>query len=418
MSRPKKTLFNPPAYRLHRASGQGIVTIDHHDHYLGAYGTPGSMQRYHALIAQWGAASPSTAPAATVTAPIVPATAPPVVPDGITVAELVDRFLIHADTYYRQPGGGLTTEIRNINRAIKPLLALFSRTAADAFRPTMLKLVRDEAAKFLPTAKEHTRRTGRRVRTAINKDMSRIRMIFAWGVENELVRPETYGALKLVKGLRAYRCDAPEAEPVKAVPIEHVKAIKPYVARQIWALVELQRLTGARPGELLGLRPVDIDTTASPWTFTPTAHKTAHHGIKRTIYFGPKAQGILEGFIRGRRVDAYLFNPREAERDRHDKAGVHRRPNQKPNAKKTGRKVRDHYDRDGYTRAIARACVKARIPDWHPNQLRHLAATELRRKYGIDAAQTILGHRLGSAITEVYAEANQDKARGIMRKIG
>src|SRR5262249_5974082 len=53
---------------------------------------------------------------------------------------------------------------------------------------------------------------------------------------------------------------------------------------------------------------------------------------------------------------------------------------------------------------------------WHPNQLRHNAATEIRRRYGIEVAQTILGHKLGSGITEIYAEANVKKAKGIMAK--
>ena len=55
---------------------------------------------------------------------------------------------------------------------------------------------------------------------------------------------------------------------------------------------------------------------------------------------------------------------------------------------------------------------------WSPNQLRHNFATRMRRQYGIDVAQTIMGHRLGSAVTEIYAEANVEKAVEIMAKIG
>lgn len=418
MARPKKSLLDLPKYRLHRGSGNAVVELSGKTHYLGTYGSPESLAKYHALIAAWGTASPSTPPPSTPTSTSTVVPVAPAAPDTITVSELVDRFLLHADSYYRHPDGTPTAETWAFSRVVKPLLAMFGRMAADAFRPTALKLLRDELMKVVPSAKSPTKQAGYRVRTAVNKDISRVRMIFSWGVENELVKPETYGALRLVKGLRAYRCEAPESEAVRPVPIKHVTAIKPYVSRQIWALVELQRLTGARPGELVLLRPVDIDTTTKPWAFSPSMHKTAHHGHRRTIYFGPKAQGILEAFIKGRKIDAFLFNPKEAERERHAKAEVHRRRHQKPNAKKTGRKVRDRYDREGYARAIARACRKANVPPWHPNQLRHLAATELRRKFGIEAAQTILGHRLGSAITEVYAESNADKARGIIRRIG
>ena len=34
----------------------------------------------------------------------------------------------------------------------------------------------------------------------------------------------------------------------------HIDAIKPFVSRQVWALVQLQLLTGARAGELVGMR--------------------------------------------------------------------------------------------------------------------------------------------------------------------
>jgi integrase len=55
---------------------------------------------------------------------------------------------------------------------------------------------------------------------------------------------------------------------------------------------------------------------------------------------------------------------------------------------------------------------------WHPHQLRHNAATRLRHEFGIDIAQTILGHRLGSAVTEIYAAANVKRAREAIRETG
>ena len=54
---------------------------------------------------------------------------------------------------------------------------------------------------------------------------------------------------------------------------------------------------------------------------------------------------------------------------------------------------------------------------WHPHQLRHNAATNLRKKFGLEAAQIVLGHR-SAAITEVYAELDQQKAVEAMLKIG
>jgi integrase len=54
---------------------------------------------------------------------------------------------------------------------------------------------------------------------------------------------------------------------------------------------------------------------------------------------------------------------------------------------------------------------------WHPHQLRHNAATYLRKQYGLEKARVVLGHR-SSAITEVYAEADLSEARRIMGEVG
>jgi len=54
---------------------------------------------------------------------------------------------------------------------------------------------------------------------------------------------------------------------------------------------------------------------------------------------------------------------------------------------------------------------------WHPNQLRHSAATDIRREAGLDAARAVLGHR-SPRITEVYAEIDLAKAAQVMEKLG
>jgi len=54
---------------------------------------------------------------------------------------------------------------------------------------------------------------------------------------------------------------------------------------------------------------------------------------------------------------------------------------------------------------------------WSPNQLRHSRATYLRKTYGIEAAQVILGHS-NLKTTEVYAEADIARAREVMAEAG
>ena len=54
---------------------------------------------------------------------------------------------------------------------------------------------------------------------------------------------------------------------------------------------------------------------------------------------------------------------------------------------------------------------------WSPNQLRHSRATIIRERYGIEAAQVVLGHS-DARTTEIYAERDFAAAARIMREIG
>jgi integrase len=62
-------------------------------------------------------------------------------------------------------------------------------------------------------------------------------------------------------------------------------------------------------------------------------------------------------------------------------------------------------------------CRAAALPHWHPHQLRHTAATLLRREYGLDVARAVLGHRT-PAITDLYAEVDVGRAAEAMARLG
>jgi hypothetical protein len=42
-----------PSFRLHRPSGQAVVTLSGKDHYLGRHGSPVSRATYERLLAEW-----------------------------------------------------------------------------------------------------------------------------------------------------------------------------------------------------------------------------------------------------------------------------------------------------------------------------------------------------------------------------
>jgi integrase len=90
--------------------------------------------------------------------------------------------------------------------------------------------------------------------------------------------------------------------------------------------------------------------------------------------------------------------------------------------RKPVRPRRDHYDTHSYQKAIEYAFIRAQkagveIPHWHPNQLRHNRGTEVRKVYGVEAAQVILGHARAD-VTQVYAEKNQELAMRIAKETG
>jgi integrase len=66
---------------------------------------------------------------------------------------------------------------------------------------------------------------------------------------------------------------------------------------------------------------------------------------------------------------------------------------------------------------VRRACKKADVPIFSPNRIRHLFATQVRKEYGLEAAQVLLGHAKAD-VTQVYAETNRAKGQEVMREIG
>ena len=94
-------------------------------------------------------------------------------------------------------------------------------------------------------------------------------------------------------------------------------------------------------------------------------------------------------------------------------------PSQRPRRPKVAPETApgERYSSGSCSRAIRSAAKKAGVPHWHPNQLRHTAATKLRHEHGLDVAKAILGHRLVET-TQAYAEIDDAKAAEIMARVG
>jgi integrase len=77
-------------------------------------------------------------------------------------------------------------------------------------------------------------------------------------------------------------------------------------------MIDLQLLAGMRPGEVVIMRSCDVDMSCPVWVYRPQLHKTEHHGPSREIRLGPKAQAIVQSFLKAD-LQAYLFSPKDAE---------------------------------------------------------------------------------------------------------
>jgi len=388
------TRSSTPSYRLHKPSGQAVVTLNGRDHYLGEHGSKVSRIRYDRLIAEWlahGRRLPSDSASA-----------------SLLVEELILAYWEHcgAQPYHRATLQG------TIKPALRRLNKLYAELPIGEFGPRQLKTLRE---------------------SMIDEDLSRgyvntqIRWMKAcvrWGVEEGLVEPSVLAGLDAVRGLRMGRSRARETEPVRPVDDAVVEATLPHLPEVVADMVRVQRLTGMRPGELCGLTTGQIDTSGEVWVATLRKHKTSHHGHERSIPIGPRAQAILGRYLRPE-LDARLFSPEESEAKRRKVLRAanktpftpSRRARDRKRQRRPQRRLNDRYTTGAYASAIARAARRAGQPHWTPNQLRHSRATELRKAFGLDGAGAILGHaRLET--TQIYAERNRELATRIAAQTG
>jgi integrase len=265
---------NPvPTYRLHKQSGQAIVTLrlpdgGRKDVLLGPYDSDDSKAEYQRVLAEWRATGNRA-----------------VVPAGLTVNEVILAFWRHAEQHYRHPDGTPTSELLSYKLSLRPLKELYGHVPTAEFGPLSLKAVRQRMVDDDLSL------------NVVNQRTARIKHLFKWAVGEELVAPAVYQALQAVSGIPRGRGLARETEPIQPVPDAFVDAVRPHVLPEVWAMVELQRLTGMRPGEVCRIRACDLDTSGPVWLYRPARHKSAWRGKERVIALGPRAQMVVKPFL-------------------------------------------------------------------------------------------------------------------------
>ncbi|AMV26211.1 site-specific tyrosine recombinase XerC [Gemmata sp. SH-PL17] len=384
----------------HKASGRAVVRLNSADHYLGVFGTPEAKDAYDRLIAEWLANGRKLARPA----------APPALP---TVDEVLLAFWHHAERYYRLPSGEPTSEIVAVRKSLRPVHELFGRVPATEFGPKALAAVRQQMIH------------ADLCRNVINKRIDRVKRAFKWATAEELVPVSVYEALRTLAGLKRDRTEARESKRVLPVNPEHLSATLPHLDRHVSAMATLQRFTGMRPGEVCALKLAEVDRSGAVWVWRPDQHKTAWRDKDKVILFGPNAQAVVTAFLQGGNTldhGEYLFSPRAAREERYAALRAARKSKVPPSQvnRRTARQKRapgPRYWQTGYAHAIQRAAERAGVPHWHPNQIRHLFGTEVRKAHGLEAAQVLLGHERAD-VTQVYAERDLALAMRIAAEIG
>lgn len=304
-----------------------------------------------------------------------------------TLAELWLAYFERCRKKYVKHGKP-TSEQDNVRRAVAVAVRLYGQEPAGEFTPKKLKAVRAayvEAGWCLGS---------------VNRAADRLRGMFRWAVEEELVAETVYRALCAVSPLP--RGAAPERPPVRPVSWDHVQAVLPLLSPSLSALVRVHWLLGCRAQDVTIMRPCDLDRSADLWLYTPThaptnepTSKVEHHGGPPLCYWvGPQAQAVLSPLLEAVEPDGWLFPSR----------------------------YHEPYTTRGYGFQVKKACRKLGISVWTPLQVRHARLTEIRAgnwggRSGAEAAQVVARHK-SLRTTEVYAERDEALAREVMRRLG
>jgi integrase len=345
-----------------------------------------------------------------------------------TIPDLARAYTTFIKTYYVDPTGQPTREVDNIKYGILPLIELYPSLPVEDFGPLRLKEVREAMI------------DKKWCRTQINRRIGIIKRMVKWAVSEQILSPVILHGLQSVTGLKRGRTRAEEKDRILPVDEKHVYAVLPYATPVAAAMIELQLLTGMRPAELCQLRPCDLDRTGAVWHYYPEKHKNVYRQIERIVSIGPRGQEILRPFLL-RPADSPCFSPEESEQQRlkllHEKRitslkygnrpGTNRKenPQKKPGKQFNSESYRQSVEHTigAANRAITKEAKEKEIknpeliPAWTPYQLRHTAATKVRKEMGYETAGATLGHTNMSA-TAIYAERNQGLADEAAKRFG
>lgn len=164
-----------PTLRRHRRSGHGYARLDGRQLWFGPYEDAETHRRFARTLAEWLANGRRLAPEQT--------------RRELRVADIVAAYLEFAERFYTKPDRAPTREVENLCDAVRLVLTLYGTLPVSEFGLRQLKTLREQMI------------TTGLTRKTINDRINRVVRLFGWAAEEELCRPDIYGALRALRSL-------------------------------------------------------------------------------------------------------------------------------------------------------------------------------------------------------------------------
>ena len=348
-----------------------------------------------------------------------------------TVSMLADAYLSEAQTRYLK-NGKVTSHVSQVEAAMRQLTECWGNKSASSIGAPQIAKTRD----YMVDSTDQKGQPKKLTRKTVNGRLRLIKEAYRLARERGLVSAESVADVVIVKPLSYGRGQARESKRIGTVADGVIDGLLPYCGTVLTAMIQLQRATAMRPGEICGLKMEHVDTNVEEgvWLYTvpPEVYKMSHiEGAKiREVLIGKRGQNAIQLLLKDRKPTEFVFSPAEAEVERRAAATALRTTplscgNTIGSNRKGSRarwKAGSGYTTETYRKSIEYAIKRAGkdgvvIPHWHPNQIRHNRATAIRTAFGLEAASNVLGHSNVST-TEIYAEQDRKTAAHVARMTG
>jgi integrase len=218
-------------------------------------------------------------------------------------------------------------------------------------------------------------------RSGVKQRLCYLRHFFRWAVSKEYATGDILDIIRAHKIPETNLMTLSAGTTKRSVSDDEFRETLARVSPPYDTILRLLRLTGARPSEICGMRPVDIEQLADDaWIYRPESHKTKRLGKHRVIVFEAKCIELLRGHLVGKNPEELIF-----------RLGTRRsgsKPSYTANTMGLDRHVRGVQDKHGLRR-------------WAPYDLRRTMATKVTGVIGKEAAMRLLGHS-NPTMTERY----------------